>query len=199
MTMKKIYAMILGVFTVAAVSAQCTVTFTYTVNGLTINASATGTGQALVPAYGFEWGDQQVSVGQNASHTYTTGGTYNVCARYIDALDTTTCNALSCQTVTIGSVGVTEVTAGVNSINASPSPFGASTTFFVNTTTNSEVAINVYDVTGKKVETVQNGVMPAGQHEIVWTPENLSEGVYFVQMEIEGQVYTKKIVHTSNQ
>jgi flagellar hook assembly protein FlgD len=69
----------------------------------------------------------------------------------------------------------------------------------VNTTTNSDVKINVYDVTGKKVETVKDEMMTAGQHEIVWTPENLSEGVYFVQMEIEGQVYTKKIVHTANQ
>jgi flagellar hook assembly protein FlgD len=69
----------------------------------------------------------------------------------------------------------------------------------VNTTTNSDVKINVYDVTGKKVETVKDEMMTAGQHEIVWAPENLSEGVYFVQMEIEGQVYTKKIVHTSNQ
>lgn len=198
--MKKIYAMILGVFAVAAVSAQCTVTYTYTVTGLTINATATGTGPAQFPAYGWEWGDTQITLNQQtASHTYSAAGNYNVCVTFIDVFDTTNCNAQSCQTITVGSTGIQTATAGVNSINASPSPFGESTTFFVNTTTNSEVKINIYDVTGKKVETVQNGMMPAGQHEIVWTPENLSEGVYFVQMEIEGQVYTKKIVHTSNQ
>lgn len=192
--------MILGVFTVAAVSAQCNVTFTYTVNGLTINATATGTGTAAFPAYGWEWGDSQMTLNQQtASYTYTTAGTYNVCVTFIDVFDTASCNAQSCQQVTVGSTGVQTVNPGVNSINASPSPFGESTTFFVNTTTNSDVKINVYDVTGKKVETVKDEMMTAGQHEIVWTPENLSEGVYFVQMEIEGQVYTKKIVHTANQ
>lgn len=199
-TMKKIYAMIIGVFAVAAVSAQCNVTFTYTVNGLTINATATGTGTAAFPAYGWEWGDSQMTINQQtATYTYATAGTYNVCVTFIDVFDTASCNAQSCQQVTVGSTGVQTVNAGVNSISASPSPFGESTTFFVNTTTNSDVKINVYDVTGKKVETVKDEMMPAGQHEIVWTPENLSEGVYFVQMEIEGQVYTKKIVHTSNQ
>ncbi len=198
--MKKIYTMILGVFAAATLSAQCTVSFTYTVNGLTINATATGAGAQMMPAYGWEWGDTQITINQQtASYTYATAGTYNVCVTYIDVFDTASCNAQSCQQVTVGSTGVQTANAGVNSISASPSPFGESTTFLVNTTTNSDVKINVYDVTGKKVETVKDEMMTAGQHEIVWTPENLSEGVYFVQMEIEGQVYTKKIVHTSNQ
>lgn len=195
--MKKIYTLVLGVFAIAAAHAQCTVTFTSTQNGLTVNATATGVGAIVLPAYGWDWGDSQVTLNQqSASHTYTMAGTYNVCVTYIDVFDTATCNATSCQALTITSVGVQEVNSGVNSITATPSPFGAATTFDVNLATSSDVEISVYDVTGKKVETVKDEEMTAGHHEIDWAPENLAEGVYFVQMVIEGQVLTQKIVHT---
>lgn len=198
--MKKIYTLILGVFAVAAVHAQCSVTFTYTQNALTINATATGVGMAAVPVYGFDWGDASgPGVGQTLSHTYATAGTYTVCAVYFDLLDTASCQAQSCQTITVTTVGVQEVNSGVNSINASPSPFGATTTFNVNLVQSSDVEISVYDVTGKKVETVKDEAMSAGQHAIDWTPVNLAEGVYFVQMVIDGAVQTQKIVHTGNQ
>lgn len=197
--MKKIYTLILGVFAVAAVQAQCTVTFTSTPAGLTLSATATGLGTAQFPAYGWEWGDTQVTLNQQtASHTYATAGTYNVCVTFVDILDTAGCNAQSCQQITLTAVGVQEVNSGVNSINASPSPFGATTTFNVNLVQSSDVEISVYDVTGKKVETVKDEAMSAGQHAIDWTPVNLAEGVYFVQMVVDGAVQTQKIVHTGN-
>lgn len=84
-------------------NAQCTVTFTHTETGLTVDASATGVGMATVPAYGYDWGDGNIGLGQNSSHTYAAAGTYTVCAYYIDALDTTSCNATSCQDITVSS------------------------------------------------------------------------------------------------
>jgi PKD repeat protein len=198
--MKKIYALVICLFAAVGLSAQCSVTFTYTTNGLTINATATGTGTAQFPAYGWDWGDAQTTLNQQtASHTYATAGTYTVCAYFIDVLDTVNCNAMSCQPVTVTTVGVQEANAGVNTINSSPNPFGASTTFNVNLANNADVEISVYDITGKKVETVKDGEMAAGQHNIVWTPENLAEGVYFVQMVIDGEIQTRKIVHTGNE
>lgn len=195
--MKKIYTLILGVFAVAAVQAQCSVTFTSTPTGLTLAATATGTGVATLPAYGWDWGDSQVTLNQQtASHTYSAAGTYNVCVTFIDVFDTSACNATSCQQITLSAVGVQEVNSGVNSITASPSPFGATTTFNVNLAQSSDVEISLYDVTGKKIETVKDETMSAGQHAIDWTPENLAEGVYFVQMVVDGAVQTKKIVHT---
>ena len=199
--MKKIYA--IAIFVLASVglyAQQCTVSFTYTTNGLTINASATGSGATQLPAYGWDWGDTQVTLNQQtASHTYATAGTYPVCVTYIDVFDTANCQATSCQTVTITAVGVTEVNSDENSISSSPNPFGASTTFNINLATSSDVQISVYDVTGQLVETVKDEQMTAGQHEVVWSPENLADGVYFVQMTVDGAVTTRRIVHTANQ
>lgn len=199
--MKKIYAIAIFVLaTVGLYAQQCTVTYTYTTTGLTINASATGTGAQQFPAYGWDWGDSQSTLNQQtASHTFAAAGTYTVCAIYIDVLDTANCNASDCQTITVTAVGVNEVNSGVNSISASPNPFGASTVFNVNLTQNADVEISVYDVMGKKVETVKDEQMSAGQHDVIWKPENLAEGVYFVQMVIDGAVTTKRIVHTSAQ
>lgn len=198
--MKKIYIFLLAFIGFAAqANAQCNVTFTYTLNGLTINGSAVGSGTATVPVYGWDWGDASTpSVGQNQSHTYTAAGTYTVCAYFFDFLDTVSCNAQSCQVITVQATSIQEANAGVTSISAQPSPFGASTTFNVQFAQNSNVEISVYDMTGKKVAVVKDGEMTSGKHEIQWTPGNLAEGVYFVQLIAGNSVITKKIVHTAS-
>ena len=104
--MKHLYTLLAIVTTVgfgSAVNAQCTVTFTHTESGLTVDASATGTGMATVPAYGWDWGDGNIGVGQSSSHTYSAAGTYTVCAYFFDLADTTSCNATSCQDITVSS------------------------------------------------------------------------------------------------
>ncbi len=197
--MKKIYSTITFLIGLSTLGfAQCTITSAVvTPTGLTVNATQTGTG-ATMAGYGWDWGDAtSPSTTQNATHTYATAGTYIVCAVYVD-ITNTSCVDTSCQAVTVAAVGITEANSGINSISTSPNPFGAATTFNVNLTSNSDVEISVFDITGKKVETLKDGEMSAGQHAIVWTPENLADGVYFVQMVIDGQVQTQKIVHTSN-
>lgn len=197
--MKKLYTTILCVLGLSAIGfAQCTITSTtITPNGLTINVTGTGTG-ATFPGYAWDWGDMTTpGVQQTTSHTYASAGSYNVCMYYVDLTDTS-CQDVDCQMVTVSAVGINE-TSNVNSISASPNPFGATTTFNVNLTNNTDVEISVYDVMGQKVETVIDQDMSAGKHNIAWTPANLADGVYFVQMVIDGKVTTKRIVHTSNQ
>lgn len=197
--MKKLYATIICLLGLTAIGqAQCTITSaTVTPSGLSVNAIMIANG-ATVPIYGWVWGDaSSPSTTQSASHTYATAGTYTVCAIYGD-ISNTSCVDSSCQVVTVSAVGVAENNS-VNSISAYPNPFGATTTFNVNLTNNTDVEISVYDVMGQKVETVVDQEMTAGKHNIVWTPANLADGVYFVQMVVDGKVTTKRIVHTSGQ
>lgn len=197
--MKKLYAFAVCLLGISAIGiAQCTITSTtITPSGLTINVTGTGTGAAF-PGYGWDWGDAtSPGLSQTTSHTYAAAGTYNVCMYYVDVTDTT-CQDVDCQNVTVTAVGISEADANGNSLSTTPNPFGTFTTFGVQLATTSNVEITVYDVTGQKVETIQNGNMAAGNHNIVWTPENLAGGVYFVQMIVDGNVTTKRIVHTSN-
>lgn len=198
--MKKLYTIAILLLSIPAIGfAQCTISnATVTPSGLTVNASTTASGAGFA-GYGWDWGDATTptaGVSSTASHTYAAAGTYTVCAYYVDATDTS-CHDQVCQSVTVAAVGIQDPTAGTNSISTSPNPFSTTTTFSVTLKENADVEISVYDVTGKKVETVQDGEMNAGTTKVIWTPENLADGVYFVQMTIDGSVITKRIVHTS--
>ncbi len=70
----------------------------------------------------------------------------------------------------------------------SPNPFNPVTTIAFNVPHESRVAIRVYDVTGRVVRTLVNGVTDPGRHAAVWDGrndhgENCGSGVYFCVME----------------
>lgn len=176
--------------------AQCTVSYTYTANGLTISASATGTGVAAVPTYGWDWGDSQIGVGQTQVHTFASAGTYNVCAYYFDLMDTASCNATSCQQITVSAVGIASNVPTILNVSSSPNPFGASTNITLSLNRQEDVEIAVYDITGKEVAIIHDGQVQPGITVLTWTPEALAEGVYFLRINAGGNIQTKKIVHT---
>lgn len=195
--MKKLYTL----FTIAAVAfgfaakAQCSVTFTYTTNGLTINATATGVGTAQLPAYGWDWGDTQITLNQQtASHTYSASGTYNVCVTFIDVFDTASCNATSCQQVTVGSSGIISNQPQQVSVNASPNPLSSKTVLTLTNTQPTDVSVVVYNTVGQKVATVANEKMNSGIHLIEWNAFDVPAGVYFIQTKAGDIVKTIRVI-----
>lgn len=195
--MKKIYAsvFVLLLCFLTKVNAQCTVSFTFTTNGLTINATATGVGVANIPVYGFDWGDAQQSVGQTASHTYAAGGTYLVCAAYFDLADTAACSATSCQAVTF-TTGTTELPAtNALSMSTAPNPFTGKTVVSLGASVaQNNVSVEVYDMVGKKVTTLYNDQLAAGIHFIEWNAEGFDNGVYFVRVQNGDQVIVQRVI-----
>lgn len=68
-----------------------------------------------------------------------------------------------------------------------PNPFNPSTTIKYNVRTAGMISISVYDIAGRLVNRLLDGVSPAGSHEIQWqgTDHNnrsCATGVYFVQL-----------------
>lgn len=197
--MKKLYSLlftgILSLGFAAAADAQCTVSYTYTTNGLTINATATGVGPAAFPAYGWDWGDTQVTLNQQtASHTFAQSGTYNVCVTFIDVLDTASCQAQSCQSVTVGSNGIINNQPLQVSVNASPNPFGSKTIITVNNTQPTDVSVEVFNTVGQKVATVSNEKLNGGIHFIEWNAFDFPAGVYFIQTKAGDLVKTIRVI-----
>src|SRR5574337_864260 len=153
----------------AVASAQCTVTISsLTVNGMTVNASATGSG-ASIPVYGWSWGDTQTSTGASASYTYASPGTDYVCVGYTD-VSNSNCFATDCDSVTIAAVGIAEHTPLQADIKTSPNPFSETANITLTLNQATDVEISVYDITGKQVATIQKGQLGAGVHTITWTP-----------------------------
>ena len=63
-----------------------------------------------------------------------------------------------------------------------PNPFNPSTTIIFYLPATERVAMKVFDVTGREVETLVDGVVPAGEHRLDWNATGLASGVYFCRM-----------------
>jgi len=72
-----------------------------------------------------------------------------------------------------------------------PNPFNAATkiSFYLYEATS--VSLKIYDVLGRVVETLIEGPMSAGYHDIEWNSLNLPSGIYICRLESNG--YTKTI------
>mgnify|MGYP003962321661 FL=1 len=77
---------------------------------------------------------------------------------------------------------------------AFPNPFNASTTIEFELLEKSHVEITVYNIRGKKVTTITNEMMTAGNQTIRWRPNHLSSGIYFCRLRSGTTVRTIKLV-----
>jgi len=68
--------------------------------------------------------------------------------------------------------------------NAYPNPFNPSTNIDFVLPHNSEVLVEIYDINGKKIETLLDAVFDAGYHTAVWTADRYSSGIYFIKMDV---------------
>ena len=66
---------------------------------------------------------------------------------------------------------------------AYPNPFNPSTTirFNVGVETLHATSLQIFDITGRVVETLVDGVIDPGEHEVVWDASGFSSGVYFAK------------------
>jgi hypothetical protein len=80
-----------------------------------------------------------------------------------------------------------------------PNPFNPTTTIKFDMPMTSNVAINVYDATGKLVKTLVNEEKEAGYHQVVWEGKDnngseVPSGVYFYRIESEDFSKTHKML-----
>ncbi len=68
-----------------------------------------------------------------------------------------------------------------------PNPFNNSTVIPFTLDKRAQVNLSVFDINGRKVDTLKNGWLPAGTHQFAWTGDNVSTGVYFYVLETQGQ------------
>ena len=80
-----------------------------------------------------------------------------------------------------------------------PNPFNPSTTIKYSLPKRSDVRLNIYDILGRHVVMLVDGIKPAGEYEVAWdgTDENrqaVASGVYFYQLKIDGYGEAKKML-----
>ncbi len=75
-----------------------------------------------------------------------------------------------------------------------PNPFNPSTTIEFNLQEKSFVSLKVYDVLGKEVATLVNGVQEAGANEVTFNASDLASGMYIYKLEAGNFSSAKKMM-----
>jgi hypothetical protein len=74
-----------------------------------------------------------------------------------------------------------------------PNPFIISTDISYELPENGFVSLKVYDVTGREVAELVNAAQTTGKYSVQLDAQNLSDGLYFCTLRLEGRVKTMKI------
>ncbi|MEM1094506.1 MAG: DUF4331 family protein [Bacteroidota bacterium] len=73
-----------------------------------------------------------------------------------------------------------------------PNPFNPSTTISYQVSQAGPLAVRVYDLQGRLVQTLAEGNHTAGKHTVNWDATNMASGTYFYRIESNGQVLQAK-------
>ncbi len=77
---------------------------------------------------------------------------------------------------------------------AYPNPFNPSTSIALDVTRTQDIKLQVFDITGRLVETLFSGKLNAGSHHFIWSPLTAASGMYFVRAYSTDLSQTMKIV-----
>ena len=63
-----------------------------------------------------------------------------------------------------------------------PNPFNPSTTIYFELPYASRVLLNIYDILGRKIDTLIDGTMQSGYHNVQFTPTGIGGGIYLYRL-----------------
>ncbi|MGN8225615.1 T9SS type A sorting domain-containing protein [Gracilimonas sp. BCB1] len=96
-------------------------------------------------------------------------------------------------TITIRDPEYTDLPNSVKVYQNYPNPFNPETTISFELPRSAFVELTVYDITGRKVQTLTAQDFRLGSYSIPFNAQGLSSGVYFYRLKINDEVFTKKM------
>ena len=76
-----------------------------------------------------------------------------------------------------------------------PNPFNPSTEINYSVLNDGNLSVKVYNLLGQEIAELHNGFQSVGEYKLNWNAENISSGVYFIQLlHSDGQVEKMKAV-----
>ncbi|MBN8571012.1 MAG: T9SS type A sorting domain-containing protein [Ignavibacteria bacterium] len=95
-------------------------------------------------------------------------------------------------------VSITQISTGVPSsiklYQNYPNPFNPETTIKFDISKSGFISLKIYDISGKEVQNLFNGVKEAGSYQLKFDGANLNSGVYFYKLITNGTTITKSMV-----
>jgi len=98
-----------------------------------------------------------------------------------------------------------EVTSGVSQqfnnstmqqCNVFPNPFTSKTNFEIYLENQCDIQIEIFDVTGRKVDAIQRSNVANGKHIVEWEGSRFANGVYSARITVGNELFTVKLVKT---
>jgi len=84
---------------------------------------------------------------------------------------------------------------GYELVNAYPNPFNRSLTIEYTLPVAERAKLTAYDLSGRSVATLVNGLIPAGRQTCVWQPSAIAGGIYLLRLETSNVVLQRKVVY----
>ena len=75
-----------------------------------------------------------------------------------------------------------------------PNPFNPSTKIKFDLKNNTDVKLTVFDISGKSVEILVNGILKPGTYEYTWNAGELASGIYFYRLETNNVSISKSML-----
>ncbi|MDR9408949.1 MAG: T9SS type A sorting domain-containing protein, partial [Balneolaceae bacterium] len=75
-----------------------------------------------------------------------------------------------------------------------PNPFNNSTVIYYSIEEEGEVDLSIYNLAGRKVQTLENRFRSVGTYQIDFNASGLSSGVYLYRLKVNGRASTKKMI-----
>jgi len=75
-----------------------------------------------------------------------------------------------------------------------PNPFNPSTTIRFSIPQQEKVSLKIIDVLGRIIAVLVNGILPAGEHSVLFDAHNLASGIYFYSLSSGNFINTKKLI-----
>jgi hypothetical protein len=91
-------------------------------------------------------------------------------------------------------VGINEVYKAALNYNVYPNPVNDQLNVEFNLLERTNVLGEIFDISGRKVETLFNSDFSLGTHQIDYNTSDLNAGVYFIKITLEGESFTKRVI-----
>lgn len=105
-------------------------------------------------------------------------------------------NCLAAYRYALTSISDTPILLPVDYLSSEnyPNPFNSTTTIRYKLPVASNVAVEVYDILGRKIETLSKGLESAGEHQTVWNAAGQASGIYFYSIRTGNKSDSKRMI-----
>ena len=87
-----------------------------------------------------------------------------------------------------------EIPTAVALMQNAPNPFNPSTTISYMLPRESHVSLTIFNMAGQKIAELEDGMVEAGSHSMVWNAADMPTGVYFYRLVTNGFSESKKMM-----